>query len=287
MTLHFLQEFIVNSRGNNLFTCRWTPQNHQPKALIFICHGVAAECSISMRARLVLAGYGVYGIDHEGHGRSSGRRCYIPNFNDVVADCSDHFTSVCEKSENRGKKRFLYGISMGGSVALLLHRKAPDYWDGAVLLAPMCKVSDDMRPHPIMVSALTMICAIAPTWRIIPTPDIIDKVCKDPEMRKQVRSNPYIYRGKFPLKTCHELLTVSVDIEKNLDQVTLPFLVLHGGDDIVTDPSVSKLLFEKASSRDKTFKLYPGMWHALTAELPSDVERVYSDIISWLAGRAN
>jgi len=29
---------------------------------------------------------------------------------------------------------------MGGAVALLLHRKKPDYWDGAILAAPMCKV---------------------------------------------------------------------------------------------------------------------------------------------------
>jgi alpha-beta hydrolase superfamily lysophospholipase len=29
---------------------------------------------------------------------------------------------------------------MGGAIALLLHRKRPDYWDGAVLVAPMCKV---------------------------------------------------------------------------------------------------------------------------------------------------
>ena len=31
---------------------------------------------------------------------------------------------------------------MGGALALLLHRKKPDYWDGAVLVAPMCKVYD-------------------------------------------------------------------------------------------------------------------------------------------------
>lgn len=32
------------------------------------------------------------------------------------------------------------GESMGGAVVLLLHRKKPEYWDGAVLMAPMCKV---------------------------------------------------------------------------------------------------------------------------------------------------
>jgi len=36
--------------------------------------------------------------------------------------------------------RYLLGESMGGAVALLLHRKKPDFWDGAVLVAPMCKV---------------------------------------------------------------------------------------------------------------------------------------------------
>ncbi|XP_039812073.1 caffeoylshikimate esterase-like [Panicum virgatum] len=240
--IKYEEEFIVNSRGTKLFTCRWIPQNFQPKALIFICHGIAAECSISMRdaaARMVRAGYGVYGIDHEGHGRSSGRRCYIPNFSDIVTDCSDSFMSICEKPENREKKRFLYGISMGGSVALLLHKKSPDYWDGAILLAPMCKVSDDMKPHPIVVSALTMICAVVPSWRIIPTPDIIDKVCKDPEMRKEVRSNPYIYRGKLPLKTCHELLMVSLDIEKNLNQA-IPFCSHPGWGTILLFESMVK-----------------------------------------------
>lgn len=46
-----------------------------------------------------------------------------------------------ELEEYRGKSRFLYGESMGGAVALLLHRKDPAFWDGAVLVAPMCKVS--------------------------------------------------------------------------------------------------------------------------------------------------
>ncbi|PWZ05151.1 hypothetical protein Zm00014a_040231 [Zea mays] len=98
-------------------------------------------------ARLVHHGYVVHGIDHEGHGKSSGSKGYLSSFGDVVRDCSDHFKSVCgeneavdsKKQENRLKKRFLYGFSMGGTVVLQLHRKDPLYWDGAVLLAPMCK----------------------------------------------------------------------------------------------------------------------------------------------------
>ena len=45
--------------------------------------------------RLAKAGYGVYGMDYEGHGKSSGLHGYIPCFDDLVGDCSDHYTSIC------------------------------------------------------------------------------------------------------------------------------------------------------------------------------------------------
>lgn len=41
------------------------------------------------------AGYGVYGIDYEGHGKSDGLKGFINNFDDVVDDCSRHFRSIC------------------------------------------------------------------------------------------------------------------------------------------------------------------------------------------------
>lgn len=63
----------------------------------------------------------------------------------------------------------------------------------------------------------------------------------------------------------------------------MPFFVLHGEADTVTDPEISKALYEKASTRDKTLKLYPGMWHALTSGEPDcNVDLVFADIITWL-----
>jgi len=69
--------------------------------------------------------------------------------------------------------------------------------------------------------------------------------------------------------------------------VTLPFLVLHGDEDRVTDPDISRELFQTSKSCDKEFKLYPGMWHGLTAGEPDDnIELVYNDIIHWLNKRS-
>ncbi|CAA6654870.1 unnamed protein product [Spirodela intermedia] len=229
-------------RGAKLFTCQWLPKNSDAKALIFLCHGYGMECSISMR----------------GHGKSAGLQGLVSSFDDLVDDCSEYFTHVCEKEENRKKKRFLLGESMGGAVALLLHRKKLSFWNGAVLVAPMCKISDELKPHPLVVKMLIILCKIVPTWKLMPTQDIIDVAFKDPEKRREVRENPLCYKGRPRLKTAYELFMASQDIEKKLHKVSLPFIVVHGGDDIVTDPSVSQLLYESAASTDKTFKLYRG-----------------------------
>jgi len=69
--------------------------------------------------------------------------------------------------------------------------------------------------------------------------------------------------------------------------VKVPFFVLHGEADTVTDPEVSRALYERAGSSDKKMKLYPGMWHGLTSGEPDDnVEAVFADIVTWLDDRA-
>jgi alpha-beta hydrolase superfamily lysophospholipase len=66
-------------------------------------------------------------------------------------------------------------------------------------------------------------------------------------------------------------------------QVSLPLLILHGEADIVTDPSVSKALYEKASSSDKKLCLYKDAYHSLLEGEPDEmIFRVLDDIISWL-----
>lgn len=288
MGVEYHEVFIRNSRGVQLFTCRWLPFS-SPKALVFLCHGYGMECSRFMRGvgtKLANNGYAVFGIDYEGHGRSAGARCYIKKFDNIVNDCSEFFKSVCAQEEYREKTRFLYGESMGGAVALLTHKKDPSFWHGALLVAPMCKISEKVKPHPMVISLLTKVEDVIPRWKIVPTKDVIDSAFKEPAKREEVRGNKLIYQAKPRLKTALEMLRTSMHLEESLHEVTLPFLVLHGEADIVTDPEISKALYEQASSKDKTIKLYPGMWHGLTYGEPEEnIEIVFSDIISWLDKR--
>ncbi|XP_052184507.1 caffeoylshikimate esterase-like [Diospyros lotus] len=290
MEVQYHEVYIRNSRGVQLFTCRWLPFS-SPKALVFLCHGYGMECGDFMRGcgtRLARYGYAVFGIDYEGHGRSMGApRCYIHKFDNIVTDCTNFFKSISAQEEYRDSKRFLYGESMGGAVALLVHKKDPTFWHGAVLVAPMCKISEKVKPHPVVVNILTRVEEIIPKWKIVPTKDVIDSAFKDPAKREEIRDNKLIYQGKPRLKTALEMLRASMSLEESLGEVRIPFFVLHGEADTVTEPEVSKALHEQASSKDKTLKLYPGMWHGLTSGEPDfNIEMVFSDIISWLDKRS-
>jgi len=284
------EEEYIERRGLKLFTCRWLPVHQDVKALIFLCHGYAMECSIFMKGtgiRLAQAGYAVFGIDYEGHGKSDGKRCYIESFQDLVDDSIAFFKSVREKEEYKNKARFLYGESMGGAVVLHIHRKEPHEWNGAVLQAPMCKIAEKLKPPPIVTSILTKLSGVIPTWKIVPTKNVIDTAFKDPIKREEIRANPYVYQDLPRVKTALEMLEASTYLEKRLNEVTIPFLLLHGEEDRVTDPEISRELFLTAASVDKEFKLYPGMWHGLTSGEPDDnIELVFNDIIRWINKRS-
>jgi alpha-beta hydrolase superfamily lysophospholipase len=57
-------------------------------------------------------------------------------------------------------------------------------------------------------------------------------------------------------------------------------LIMRGAADRLSDPSSSKMLFERAGSKDKKLKLYEGFYHEIFNE--PQREQVFSDVENWL-----
>ncbi|CAA6658434.1 unnamed protein product [Spirodela intermedia] len=184
---------------------------------------------------------------------------------------------------------------MGGALCLLLHlrdhqrhRRSPGggAWAGAVLVAPMCRISESIRPRWPVPQILTFVARFAPKLPIVPTVDLISVSVKVPEKRAVAGRNPLRYRGRPRLGTVVELLRVTDYIYSRLPEVTLPFIVLHGSADVVTDLSVSQALYELAASEDKTIRIYDGMLHSLLFGEPEEnITVVRGHILSWLNDR--
>ncbi|XP_050230134.1 caffeoylshikimate esterase [Mercurialis annua] len=281
----------TSPRGLKLFTRSWLPlPPSPPRGIICMVHGYGNDISWTFQSTAIFLaqnGFACFAVDIEGHGRSQGLKAYVPNVNLVVQDCTSFFKSIKNSDPQiNGLPSFLYGESMGGAICLLIHLENPNDFTGAILAAPMCKISDKIKPRWPIPQVLTLIAKFLPTLPIVPTPDVLSKSIKVEEKKRIGEMNPMRYREKPRLGTVVELLRVTEYLAGKLGEIRVPFIVLHGSDDEVTDPAVSRALYEEAKSSDKTIKIYEGMMHSLLfGETDENIEIVRGDIISWLNDR--
>lgn len=48
------------------------------------------------------------------------------------------------------------------------------------------QIADEMRPSPVVITILTALARIIPTWKLTPTPDVVDLAFRDPQVREEV-----------------------------------------------------------------------------------------------------
>ncbi|KAI3508678.1 hypothetical protein L1887_23687 [Cichorium endivia] len=286
-------DYITNPRGLKLFTQSWTPLP-PTKIIGVICvvHGYTGESSWFVQltsVHLAKAGFVVCALDHQGHGFSDGLKLHIPDINPVVDDCISFFNSFREKHAP-SLPSFLYSESLGGAIALLITLRrdgAGKPFDGLVLNGAMCGISDKYKPPWPLEHFLSIAAAVIPTWCVVPTRGSIPEVSFKVEWkRKLATASPRRYIARPRASTAKELLRICRDMQSKFEEVDVPFLIIHGGEDIVCDPACVEDLYRRATSKDKTLKIYPGMWHQLIGEPDDDVERVFADVVEWLKTRA-
>eukprot|EP00262_Sarcandra_glabra_P021118 TRINITY_DN8734_c0_g1_i1.p1 TRINITY_DN8734_c0_g1~~TRINITY_DN8734_c0_g1_i1.p1 ORF type:complete len:412 (+),score=54.96 TRINITY_DN8734_c0_g1_i1:168-1403(+) len=281
------EKYVSNSRGLEIFCKSWLPRaGVHVKGALFFCHGYGDTCTFffeGIARRIADSGYGVYAMDYPGFGLSQGLHGYIPSFDQLVNDVIEHYSNIRAKPGVSGVPHFLLGQSMGGAVALKVHLKQRHEWDGVILVAPMCKIVEDVKPPGAVLKVLTLMSNVLPKAKLFPMKDLGELAFRDPKKRKMAYYNVISYSDQMRLKTAVELLKATQDIESNVEKVCSPLLVLHGDADKVTDPLVSKFLYEKALSKDKTLKLYEESYHSIMEGEPDDrIVCVIDDIISWL-----
>ncbi|KAL6992613.1 acylglycerol lipase [Sarracenia purpurea var. burkii] len=291
------KSFFTSPRGLTLFTRSWLPPTAAddsaataPRGIILMVHGYGNDVSWTFQSTpifLAQHGFACFALDLQGHGQSQGLKAFVPNVDLVVDDCLAFFDSIeTQHPQFQNLPRFLFGESMGGAICLLIHFRCPDSFSGAILIAPMCKISDKIKPGWPIPEILTFVAKFAPTLPVVPAADLLDKSVKSPEKKVIAAMNPMRYKGKPRLGTVAELLRITDYLSNHLCNVKLPFIVLHGSSDVVTDPDVSRELYEQAKSEDKTIKIFDGMMHSLLfGETDENVEIVRGEMLSWLNRR--
>ncbi|XP_002969883.2 uncharacterized protein LOC9646389 [Selaginella moellendorffii] len=273
---------FANSRGQTIFTQSWTPTDcKRIKGLVVLLHGLNEHSGRYERfaTQLNAHAYSVYGMDWIGHGGTDGLHGYVESLDYAVLDTEELLYRV--SAELPGIPVFLFGHSTGGAIALkaALRPSVRDLLAGVILTSPALRVQSF---HPVVELVAPFFSMVLPRYQFQAANRRRLPVTRDPVEQVAKYTDPLVYTGPIRVRTGTEILKITAFLQKNLQNVSTPFLVLHGTDDKVTDPAGSQRLYEHARSKRKTLKLYEGLLHDLLFEVETDRDVVTKDIIDWL-----
>jgi acylglycerol lipase len=265
--------------GVKIFWQAWLPEA-EPRAVVGMAHGVSEHSGryAWTGEQLTRRGYALYALDQRGHGRSEGPRAVIDRMDNAVADLGT-LLELAGRDSGAGAKPFLFGHSMGGCVALAFATRRQDEIRGLMLSAPVAALE---AASPVQRLAGHVLSAVAPRLGVYSIDS--STVSRDPEVVRHYDADPLNYHGKLPARTVHEIAQEVARFAEALPRITIPLLVQVGTGDELVPPAASDLVYERASSEDKTIKRYDGLYHEILNE--PERETVVADMVAWLDAHA-
>jgi acylglycerol lipase len=265
-------------RNTHIFYQAWLPDG-EPKAVLPIVHGLGDHSGryLNVVNHFVPLGYVVYGVDHIGHGKSDGAREFVESFDDFSDTLTAYLSMVREWQP--GKPVFLLSHSIGGLIAtyFLLDHQAE--FQGAIFSAPVVKVASHVSQMTVFMARTLSL--LAPKAGVLPVDP--GTLSRDPDVVKAYIDDPLVFHGKTTARLSAEMLRALNRVSAETSKITLPFLAMQGGDDRLVDPDGAKILYDRAGSKDKTLKIYEGLYHEIFNE--PEHPRVLKDVETWLAER--
>ena len=274
------QAFTLKTSDNlMLHAQKWLPDS-EPKAVVLLVHGIAEHIGRydHVAQAFVSADFAVYGYDHRTHGKSDGDpRTYINPFTQAIDDLALVVTHV--RQENPTQKLFVYGHSMGSLISNLYILKNQDIVAGWI--SSGSPLTSDSNTPALVVQILSFISKFAPTLQLVNIPPT--DLSHDQNIVQAYIHDPLVNAKPTRLGMASAIISHSKTVISQLNTLRLPILLLHGNADKICPMSASKLIYEKASSADKTLKIYEDLYHEIHNE--TLYGRIMSDIIEWIMGR--
>ncbi|CAG8445117.1 7489_t:CDS:10 [Acaulospora morrowiae] len=290
-----IDKWIVAKDGTEIYTKTWKAVSEPPIATVVFLHGFAEHIN---RYDYVFEKFSkenieVYAFDQRGFGQTA-----IKNNNPGVTSrwkvVTNDITEALIAQRRPGVPQFLMGHSMrlivvmsqGGGLALNYACDGPEKNNltGFIISSPLIQQPVQNRVNHNLVTIGNIVSKLLPSLTIsIPLDP--KTTSHDPEEVKKYSEDPLILRAST-LRGIGEMLSgAKLILDKKYKSITSPIYICHGSADLITCPKSSKELYDKISSKDKTYREWEGLYHEMHNEIEKD--KVIDDYIQWLVTRAN
>ncbi|ATW05652.1 lipase [Sphingorhabdus sp. YGSMI21] len=261
--------------GAKIFWQKWLPDN-DPKAIILLVHGYAEHSGRYQyfAEHCVGKGYAVFALDHWGHGKSDGTAGFVPDFS-VFRDGVDRLLAQA-KQDLSDLPVMLVGHSMGGLISATYLLTEQGNFAACVLSGPAIQAAEE--PSAALKAISGFLSRFFPKLGVLELDP--NGVSRDPEVVADYLADPLVYNGKMGARLAAEMLANMTMVQENAGRISLPMLLLHGGQDSLAGVAGSEFLVRHISSSEKQLKIYPELFHEIFNEPERD--NVLNDMTDWL-----
>jgi len=268
--------FLLRGDGGRVFTRMFAPEG-ETRGVIVITHGLGEHSGRYWHVGRRLNALGLRAMvwDLRGHGRSSGARGDAEEYRVLI----DDLEAVCGMSREAGLPLYLFGHSMGGQITLrYLQERRPDC-AGAVIASPWLRLAFEPPWWKLALARGAM--AIFPRF-VQETGNTWSRLSRD---FAHMASLPdlHLTHHKISARLYFAVRAGGEAALAEAGMVETPLLLVHGDQDPVTSHAATVEFFDRAASRDKTLRFFPGVLHETHNDL--DREMVLGEICDWLKRR--
>lgn len=272
------QGTIFSVGGLELYWQAWLPATS--KAAVLLAHGFGEHGGryLNVVEQLVPAGFEVWAIDHQGHGRSQGLLGYVRSFSDYAEDLHSFYRDVVEP-ETQSLPHFVLGHSMGSIIAMEYVSKYGAGLSGCVLSGT--GAASPLSEKKILAAVTALLSTLLPRVRIkFPLPP--EFISRDPEVVAAYKADPLVH-DRLSFRLAREMALALKAGVLGIQSQDIPILIQCGSED---ESFIRRReLFAGLKSADKTLKMYPGLKHEVYNELEEDRKVVLTDLLDWLQSR--
>ena len=276
MAIHTETKWLA-SDGTPMHAVRWQTEG-EPSMVVCLIHGLGEHSGryATMAEYYVSHGVEVVSFDLRGHGRSDGQRGHCDDFQQMVRDI-EHFLYKGARVDLE-KPHFIYGHSLGGTLALKYILSNPGEFKGVILSAPMFKPAFEPPKWKVVMGRY-----LQSIWPTLSLSNEVDRnaLTRDKALLASYKSDP-LNHDRISAKFGTQLLEEGEGLLQDASLVNLPMLMMHGDADELTCHKAS-ILFADCAGQQCTLKIWEDFYHELHHEPKK--EDVFDYSIAWMKGR--
>jgi alpha-beta hydrolase superfamily lysophospholipase len=265
-----------NAQGLTLFAVNWAVEN--PRAIIALVHGQGEHIGRfnHLADWFNQHGIAVLGFDHQGYGRSEGKRGHAQNLQVLMDDIGLLLDQA--RKLYPGTPLFLYGHSMGGGLALNYVTREQPKLNGLIVTGPWIRLAFEAPAFKVIAGKILR--RFMPTLTL-PTGLVSHFISRDLAVVKAYNADPLVH-NKLSAAAGIALLEGAKWLDGWSSEFKIPVLLQHGGDDKITSAPATRRFAERVKG-DITHREWPGLYHEIHNE--KEQEQVFEYTLHWMESK--